>query len=244
MLRAQSMKKFALILAAMMIVLFVSACSGARQLQGRFNSINFEEYEDTFNAMFGYEWELLSIEEIDGWEWTHTEWTIEYRDGNNEIRHLVLDNRFTVCTNVLNYLRDISDYYREHFFDVYMSGANISPMHPSDFSGFIVRSHDKCACDESADWSRATRGYIRGLNTPESAIRLFQLTPANIFELAPFSLSIHIVFDEHSDPEQQALEESVIVRIENMIEAMNHFSNNRLNARVSLGHCRWSPAQV
>jgi len=233
------MKRLALIL-LILLVLATSACGGEQETRGRFNSINFEEYTDTFNAMFDYEWTLLSIEEIDIWEWTYTEWTIEYRDGNGEVRHFVLDNRFTVCTTVINYLNRIAEYYREQFLDVYMDGMHVSFMHPTGFTaGSIIRAHEKWICDESEEWIRATGGYRRGLNTPEGAIRFSQLTPANIFELVPFYLSIHIVFDEYSDLDQQALEEGVIARIEDMIQAMNQFANHRLNANISVGYSQW-----
>ena len=234
------MKKCLLIPVIMIIVFIISACDEVDEVRvpGRFNSINFEEFEDTFNAMFDYEWTLVSVEEIDGWEWTHTEWTIEYRDGNNEIKHLVLDNRFTVCTLVLRYLRDMADYYKECFLDVYIDGADIR------VSGHVVRADEKCGCPESREWLIATGGFWRGLSTPEGAVNLSRMTPANIFELVPYFLSITIVFDEIYGLEQQAVEESVIARIEDMIETMNYFSNNRLNARISVGYCRWNPTQV
>jgi len=233
------MKKLALIL-LILLILATSACSAEQETRGRFNSIDFEEYTDTFDVMFDYEWTLLSIEEIDIWEWTYTEWTIEYRDGNGEVRHFVLDNRLTVCTTVINYLRRIAEYYRGQFLDVYMDGMPVSFTHPAGFaSGSIVEAHAKWVCDESEEWIRATGRYRRGLNTPEGAIRLSQLRPANVFELVPFYLVINIVFDEYFSLDQQAFEEDVIARIEDMLQAMNQFVNHRLNAWIRVGYSQW-----
>ena len=236
------MKRLALAL-FIALVLTLSACSGGQETRGRFNSINFEAYTDTFDAMFGYEWTLLSVEEIDIWEWTYTEWTIEYRDGNEELRQFVLDNRLTVCTTAISYLRRIAEYYREQFLDVYLDGLHVSFAHPAGFtSGSIVRADEKWICDESEEWIRATGGYRRGLSTPEGAIPFSRLTPATVFELVPFYLSVNIVFDESSDLDQGTLEEEVTARIEEMLQGMNQFANHRLNANVRLGHTQWGEA--
>jgi len=209
----------------------------------RFNSIDFKEYEDTFDAMFNNEWTLLSVEEIGKCtcgnscdNWIHTEWKVEYKDGNGEPRHMALDNRFTVCTIVQKYLRElINEYYKENFLDVYIGDISFEFRQPSVFYGEFVRAFDKWVCDESAEWIYATGTYRRELNTAEGAINFSGLTPANVFEMVPYYLYISIVFDEQSDHSvinQQEYEEHIISSTEDMIEAMNNFTRNTLNARI------------
>ena len=55
----------------------------------------------------------------------------------------------------------------------------------------------------------------------------------------PFYLSINIVFDEYFSSNQQVSEEDVLIRIEEMLQAMNQFTNYHLNAQIRVGHSQW-----
>jgi len=253
------MKKVTLILIVMLLPI-ASACTSSQDdtcyifySEGdvRIFDIDYlEKYEDTLNAMFDYEWTLLTVEEkyipIEEVHMRHmirsfhppiirpeqfTEWTIEYRDGNEGVRRFIFDNRSDFSHQIAQYAANyIAEYYREKFFDNYIIGA--SSVH---FMGMILSSgpvpvfhnHDNYVIEE-LDY--ATREHRRRLVTPEGAIRLSSLTPANVFEMLPFYLSISIHFDEHTGLNQQSIEENVLEQLENI----NHFTNHRLNAKVNI----------
>ena len=262
------MKKLTLIL-VVMIVFVASSCSEEPTVPRRpplvmprikvvddvrvFYIDFIERYEDTLNAMFNYEWTLLSAEEIyreadtsnippHAPVWPeqflpkqYLVWTIEYRDGNGDVRQFVFNNRLNFIEQIIRHVRDfIAEYYKERFFDVYMKDLPLAYF----FFVFILRGYLPitstenrylvCAMEESIE------EYIRLIGTPEGAIRLYQLTPANVFDMVPIRISIHVSLNEHSgNSNQQTFENDVITRIENMIEAMNQYTDNRLTASVS-----------
>jgi len=193
-----------------------------------------EKYADTLNAMFDYEWKLLSVEviyeEIDPEHFMEMRvvfcheiysvharanqfirWTIEYHDGNGELRRFVFHNRRDFSYQVEQYVQNmVLDYYRERFFDVYLMDE--SPVSIAWFSGGI----------------RNTREYRSLLSTPEGAIRFAELRPAHVFEAIPFSMNITVQFylPGYSDLEREQF-------MEDMIEALNKFANNHLNADIN-----------
>jgi len=208
-----------------------------------------ERYEETLNAMFGYEWTLLAVEEqyvsieevhlremvrsvvmLDPRPEQFITWTIEYRDGNGDVRYFVLENRsgfeYQVERHVESY---ILEFYRENFFDVEAIGASSGHLF-----GSILRLgvHSSLSGDQELD--RVTREYRSLLATPAGTIRFADLTPANVFEMVPFQLWVSLAFDESTGLDQQYFEENVLGQIEKMLEEMNEFTSQRLNARVSM----------
>jgi len=214
----------------------------------------FEKYKDTLNAMFDYEWTLLSIEEIyipieivgmrywtrsaplpDGYikaPEQFTEWTIEYHDGNGEIRHFVLNNHRNFSNQIIQYVTShISEYYAEKFLENCETGVLVNSVH-----GIVLRSD---FADSQRDY--ALREYIRLLATPEGAINLSSLTPANVFELVPLYLSFQLNLGYYTGYCRQLYEEIYeeiisehLERVDSIMEAMNYFANNHLNAKVSV----------
>ena len=208
-----------------------------------------ETYGDTLNAMFDYEWTLFSLEERMGApeiECHHVhlisphqylEWTIEYQDGNGDVRHFVFHNRRTLYVQILTYIEQyISEYYRARFFEPYMREAPISRMFDLGYARFI-----RCNCGgahsagaEDPPWVHAAEAFRTGLGTPEGAVRFAALTPANVFERFPLYLSLNIFLEENPGLDQQAHEGGVIASVEAMIETMNQFTNGHLNIDIRL----------
>ena len=243
------MKKLSALLLSLLILLATSSGLFAPHERVRvFDADHLETYADTLNAMFDGAWTLLSVEDsffeghggyicscgFDGRPQEFIEWTVEYRDGNGAVRHFVFDNRMALSVQVERHVTNlISAYYREHFFDVYLQDIPLAPS--SSISGSIVRANINTHREENQEWRHATEQYRRLLGTPEGAILLSQLTPANVFELVPMYLSIRISFSG-SDSLGQRFEEEVTRSIEDMIGSMNHFTNHRLTARFSMGY--------
>jgi len=198
-----------------------------------------EKYEDVLNAMFEYEWTLLSAEEsvqtFKDRPQRLTAWTIEYHDGNGDVRHFVFNNRsdghiFGFPYQVVWYLTPtshISDYYKEHFFAAYMEGI------PLGRPGFVYVNMVSVHHVPGSP----TQEYRRLLGTPEGAVRLSQITPANVFDMAPVFLWFRVSLGEYDGPDRQGFEEDVKRRVEAMIESMNQYTNNRLTARITLSYC-------
>jgi len=202
-----------------------------------------ERYEDTLNSMFCHEWTYTKSEiyqefdpdSFDGlchriYEYRISpyqffQWSIEYYDGNGDKRNFVFHNRISFSTQVENYVtRLVRDYYKENFFDVHMYDESTLNF----FAGFIIRANVNRGDIENQEWVRSTDEYRRLLATPEGAISLTKLKPANVFEMIPFYLSVRIIFNEHPNAEQN-------VFAENIIKELNYFANNRLNASIIIG---------
>jgi len=223
-----------------------------------------ERYADTLNAMFDHEWTVLSVEEIyeeidrerlEQWLChlmysirvsanRFLEWTIEYQDGNGDVRHFVLTNRRDFAYQVEQHVTDlILDYYTAHFTDVYLPGVPLGTT-TGRIHGNITRvsrsfGHvGSCTCggpcvgyyEAYREWRPALEAYRDLLDTPEGAIRLGRLTPANAFELVPFG--IYLSFRGDLGPAQ-------LRAFEDMLESMSAFTNHRLNASVRIGDDSW-----
>ena len=132
---ATAIKRFAFIVAAIMLLPALSACA----VMGRTAQINiFDEnfidrYKHTLNAMFDNEWIVVSVEErfsdvhdgficscgFDGRHQQFVEWTIEYFDGNGNARHFVLDNRSPLALQVERHVEQyLAGYFKANFFDI------------------------------------------------------------------------------------------------------------------------------
>ena len=242
------MKKLIIIL-MMMLLLVTSSCSliniAQRNSMRVYNTDYTEKYKHTLNAMFDYEWTIISVEErfvaaikenckgVEGRDEQFIEWIIEYQNGNGDARHFRFTNRSPFALQVAIHVeRYILEYYREHFFDVHMSDVPLEPS--SRVSGGIVRAGVNRHLRENQEWVRAADEYRNLLDTPEGTIRLSQLTPANAFEMVPISLSIGVSISRDYNLEQPV--EEVISKVENMIDDMNRFTNNQLTAVVSISH--------
>ena len=204
-----------------------------------------KKYESTLNAMFDNAWTLISVEDkyeehepicchVDTRPQQFTEWSIEYHDGNGEFRTFVFDNRSTLGSQIMNYIRDyISEYYKENFYDVYI---NDFPLAGSSYVFcFFVRMSSYTSYEAVKDIHETTKKYQSLLDAPEGTICLSKLTPANAFERAPIYLSVSVGLSGNSSY-GQTFEENIIKQTEDMMEAMNEFANNRLNAHVSVGY--------
>jgi len=197
--------------------------------------------------MFDNEWELIAVEERfesneefwcscgkGAWPQEFIEWTIEYRDGNGDIRHFVFNNRSGLSRQIERYVAQyITEYFKENFFYVHLKDLPLAPS--ANLFGSIVSANTNRHLEENQEWVRATDEYRNRLGTPDGAIRLSQLTPDNAFEMMPIRLSIHVSFSGN-DSLGQSFEENVMDKIENMVEDMNRFTNNRLTARISMGY--------
>ena len=202
-------------------------------------------YEPTINIMFDDTWTLLSseerFEENEGYKCPcghdarpqrFLEWTIEYQDGNGDTRHFMFHNRWSFSYQVISYVeRHITAYYREQFLDVYMEGV---PAPPWAVIARVPRARVNWHLEENRELRRTTERYRRRVGSPENAIPLAQLTPANVFEQVPMYLSISLSLGGYYGPDQQDREENITEKIEHMIESMNQFTNYRLNAHIRL----------
>ena len=243
------MKKYFFFVAVVNIVLIVSISwslrTGERIARIKYKVDYIKKYESTLNAMFDNEWELISTENKfeeheplcshDGTR-PHLdqfiEWTVEYHDGNGDLRTFIFNNRLTLGSQVQEYVTQyIATYYKEKFYDIYMSDTPLA--RSSYVFCFFVRM--TIAYDEAKDIDKTTRKYQSLLDTPEGTINLSKLTPANAFEMAPIYLSVSVRLSGDSSY-GQIFEENIIKQTEDMMDAMNEFANNRLNADVSVGY--------
>lgn len=198
-----------------------------------------EKYYETLNVMFDNDWTIVSVEErfdendgyicdcgFDGRSQRFTAWTIEYADGNGDVKHFVLTNRAMLSEQVESYLsHSIAEYFEENFINVYM--IDMPRVRSSSVSAFMAQANIDGLLMRGAD------EFHRLLGTHEGAIRLSQLTPANTFELVPIKLSISVGLTGNYSFVQE-IEGHAIGNIENMIMNMNEFTNNTLNVEVSI----------
>ena len=238
----------------LIMIIFISACAAEHivprgndpvQENVRIFDTNFiEQYFDTLNVMFDNEWTLLSEKEIyiepgtvitgsnmiNQWHsFQFFEWVIEYRDANGDTGYFVLYNHTSFLNQILSHIsRTITEYYWEHFVTPYLGG--FSPERRS-FSIRIIDVCCKCSPGEATMMNR----YRRSLTTPEGAIRLSQLTPANVFEMVPFYISTWRWLNESTEA---AVVHEAVTRVEAMIESMNIYTNRTLNAEIMLGVLR------
>ena len=217
------------------------------------------KYADTLDAMFANEWTLLSTEKVyepfdrDYFIKSYLchladqygrlvrstlfyRWTVEYRHSNGNVRQFVFDNRPRYrgfACQVGEYMRTyIREYYSERFLATYMEDFPL--VHTSSFNIFFAswsRSNDY---EAFRAWRNTSDAYHRQLKTPEGAMHLSQLTPANVFEIAPIMFSFHISVDEYSGIDPEAFKAYVMARVETMIDSLNQFTNNQLRATINL----------
>ena len=221
------------------------------------------EYQDTLNAMFGDRWSVVHEEDVyhepeeicdhvDSSPMWYKEWTIQYFDANDEPQEFVLSNTNSISSQVERYLESyVAPYYETHFYNQYLVGV---PLEGSSYVfGFVERIAVNPHTDENRPRVENVDVYKEGWNTPEGAVCLSRLSPANVFVKCPFYLSIHVSINDEglSVEEKKAFELDVKSRILAMIEDMNKFTNGTLNANVDMvidragamlhdGKARWS----
>lgn len=204
-----------------------------------------KKYEKTLNAMFDNEWKLISAEDkyqehepicehVDTRPQQFIEWTIEYHDGNGGLRTFIFDNRSTLGSQIKDYIvKYVSEYYKENFYDVY---TNDFPLAGSSYVFcFFVKLSSFTSYDEVKDIDNITKKYQSLLYSPEGTICLAKMTPASAFEICPIYLVIKVGLDGDQSYGQD-FEEKVLKQTEDMVEAMNGFANNRLNAQIQVGY--------
>ena len=246
------MKRLIAIFMLILISLVASSCSilsgeYVAETEGIrvYDTDYIKTYENTLNAMFDNEWTVTATEEkyeehepvcehVDTRPQQFIEWTIEYHDGDDELRTFVFDNRGTLGDQTQEYIRQyIATYYKENFYDVYIKDV---PLAGSSYVFcFFVRMSSYTSYEDVRDIDEVTKKYQSLLNTPEGGICLSKLTPANAFEVCPIYLSVRVGLSGDSSY-GQAFEENIIKQTEDLAEAMNDFTNSHLNAQVHVGY--------
>jgi len=213
------------------VVVFVFASNVNIDVQSnRFRANYLEMYYDTINVMFDNNWTLLSEEHMvregdchkrygTAIEWIR--WDIEYIDANGEVQQFRFNNSMPFYRQIERYvLSFILDNFREQFFS-----AQVRLLRGNPFM------------DMHQGWYRTANGHIRQFATPEGAVPISQLTLANAFELLPMYISFGVGTSDAQTVDGR------IEEIENMLESLNSFTNNRLNVNVIAQldgvHYRW-----
>jgi hypothetical protein len=199
------------------------------------------EYEDAINSMFDYQWTLLSVEDIriepretipgrddiSSIPIEFTEWVIEYYDGNESLQQLVLYNHRYFHRQIISHVANLTtEYYQEHFWNVYMGELENSL---SDWTRFYLRLLD--ICTKCAGEGLTINSYRWGLGTSEGAVRLHQFTFDNVFEMMPYYIVVRIRLKDDLEVDQI---EDVASRVELMMESLNDFTENNLNAQINI----------
>lgn len=199
------------------------------------------EHKDAINIMFDYQWTLLSVEDMRtesreplpgrnvafSIPVEFTEWVIEYHDENESPRQLALYNHTHFHKQVISYVLNwATEYYQEHFWNVYMG----------EFENFFsdwVRFHVRFLfiCTKCAREGSTIISYKWGLGTSEGAVRLHQITFDNIFEMMPLYIVVCIGLKDDLEVDQI---EDVVSGIERMMESLNNFTANNLNAQINI----------
>lgn len=221
-----------------------------------------EKYKDTLNAMFNYEWSVLSVEEIyeeldvnrligsfmcnkEHYPYHRRpssiqflQWTIQYRDGNDDVSYFTLFNRpvyrgFSRQVE-LHVIERIEKYFQEQFFELYLQDVPLISF--ANLQVFLAQlaGHNLLVADAYHEWMGITNEYRDQIRTPEGAILLSELTPANIFEIAPLTFTFRIRVAEYYGAERDNFEEHVIEQVESMIESLNQFTNHQFRGMFRL----------
>ena len=247
------MKKIAAILILMAMVIFVcSSCfiewdeniaetKGIRVYERDY----IAEYESTLNVMFDNEWTLTSTENtyeehekgcmhMDTRPEQYIKWTIDYHDGNGDLRTFVFDNRYPLYDQIETYIINyIPKYYKENFYDIYLKGVSLAGS--SNFFCFFATIRSGINRDDNEAKAAIAEKYLKNLDTPEGTVCLSKLTPANVFEMFPCYFSIWVSFSKYVG-DKHTFEDDTRTKIEDMIEAMNKFTNNHLTAKINMGY--------
>lgn len=161
----------------------------------------------------------------------------------------ILTNNEPLSGQIENYVENyIPKTYENKFIDLYLKdvphtdGATyvfgfIDTMHVSTYSDDPATQK---AEKENEERILKSKEYVRNLETPEGTICIAKLTSANVFELCPYYLSIHISIDDedYSGIDKQTLESHVKDQVKLMISDMNAYTSNKLNAEISVVSCK------
>lgn len=206
-----------------------------------YNEDYIKKYEDTFNVMFDNNWKVIAKEDkykeyeeicphVDTRPQQYTQWTIEYYDGSKNNQTFTFDNRGSLSDQIQEYIRNyIADYYKENFYDVRMKDI---PLASSSYVfGFLTKMTANRDDKENRHRTKKSDEFLERLETPQGAICLSKLTPANSFEMCPVYLTIRISFSEFKG-DKIKFEESAQKEVEKMIADMNEFTGYHLNASI------------
>jgi len=202
-----------------------------------------KEYENTLNVMFDNNWTVKSVEtKYDEGEedctcgyaginpHTYWVWTIEYHDGNGELKTFVFNNLGSFSAQiewyVLNYT---ADYYKENFYDIYTKDW------PLASSAGLYASFAEAPLNKDKSEENTRKSYSDKFDIPEGAICFSKLTPAGAFEMFPIYFTINVDLDEDFN---EAFKENAVKQIEAMTKNMNEFANNKLTANVCVSNLR------
>jgi len=241
------MKKLIIILSIILIALSVCSCGDIAETRGIrvYKEDYIKKYGKTLDAMFENDWNVVAAEDkymeheeicdhVDTRPEQYIEWTVEYHDGNGDRRLFTFDNRSPLSGQIADYVKDyIADYYKKTFYDELVRDI---PTAPSGYVfGFFAKMTVNRDDEDNRERTKKADEYLKNLDTPEGTICLSRLTPANVFEMCPFYLSINVSFGGHPE-DKKGFEESVKKGIEDMIAKMNGFTASNLNASICMGY--------
>jgi hypothetical protein len=241
-----------LIVILLFAVLLIALSSNSHKMR-RVGEFVYDEdftvtYESTLNAMFGDAWTVISVEEQfdEGEEpcgcgiaginpHTYLLTSIEFLNGNGDVQTFQIDNRGDLSRQIERYITStwIASYYRENFIDVYFQDVPLG--NGTYVFGFLDRTIISPHLTESHELYNAAQEYSKQLSTPEGAPRLFEMTPANVFEKFPMYLAVSIRLDGETAHSPE-VEEDIFSQVDNMIDGMIAYTNNSLNANFIISY--------
>ena len=153
-------------------------------------------------------------------------WVIEYTDGNQDVKLFNFNNTWAFYRQVVSHMMPPLQAYFRDFYSSHgiMANAQLRLLRGNSF------------IDDHQEWFRVVDEYRRRLGTPDRAVRLSQLTPANAFKMLPlyFCVAIHIHNEDGTQELDEVLNEIVLEKIDNLLVRLNSFTNYRLNANVTV----------
>ena len=182
-------------------------------------------------------------------------WYIEYKDGNNETRTLKIYNdvdyggsyyfdkgykgSVDFGSAVMDHITKeyVNKYYDEYFFDAYLGEYDTTGSYDGySYFNFYPPSDPDEPYDRDAEHARymeqleKSDKYKGKISTPEGAINLSKLTPANVFEMCPVEVGQQIKLRITSGMDEEIFAENADKQLSDMAEAMNEFFGNNMSA--------------
>ena len=120
-------------------------------------------------------------------------------------RLFTFDKRTALSEQIQEYIRNyITGYYKENYYDVNMQDVFLEPS--SYVFAFFTRMTINKDDRDNRERTKKSDKYLQKLDTPEGAICLSKLTPANVFEMCPIYLSIRISLSEFQGDKKECKE--------------------------------------
>jgi len=200
-----------------------------------------QRYYDTLNAMFDNGWELIAAQNHviseDGLIRYNpplrlTSWLIEYVNSNGDIQEFRFNNSRDFHQQIeLHVIPLLQNYFINNFFtdidichDTLILNTQLNLLQGNHFS------------DSHRHWFPIVHDYRTRFATPDGAIRLSQLTPANAFEMLPlyFCVIIHV----RSEDGQRLPNDVEMEKIHDILERLNDFTNYAMTASIVINQSR------